>query len=128
MSRALRHGRGGMVGQRPDEADLGRAEGVRPRREGAERPEHLVAGDERRHDHRADADVADDPVGVLGVGERRVGEVVAGQDDRRARRRPARTCPTPTGRSIERTHSRLRRLRIPASCAKRRWPVAGSTR
>ena len=35
--------------------------------------------------------------------------------------------PMPTGRRIERTQSRLRLLRIPASCAKRRCPVAGST-
>ena len=78
-----------MVGQRPDEADLGRAERVRPRREGAERAEHLVARDHRRDDHRADPDVGDDPVGVVRVGEGRVGEVVTGQDHGPLGDRPA---------------------------------------
>ena len=43
----------------------------------------------------------DDAVGLGGVRERRVVEVVARSGRPRARRRPARTCPTPTGRSID---------------------------
>ena len=76
------HGRGGMVGQGADEGDGRRAECVGAGREGAHRPEDGLPGDERCDDHRADADVAHDPVRVLRVRERRVVEVVAGQDDR----------------------------------------------
>ena len=76
------HRRRRVVGQGPDEPDVGLAEGIEPGRERAERAEDLVARDQRRHDHRPDPDVADDPVRVVGVVERLVGQVVARQDHR----------------------------------------------
>ena len=76
MRRRVGDGRGGMVGQRADEGDLGGVEGIGPAAERAERAVHLVAGPERGHDHRVDPDVGDDLVRALGVGERLVVGVV----------------------------------------------------
>ena len=76
------HRRRRVVGEGLHQADVGLAEGVVARRERSERSEHLVGGDERRDDHRTDPDVTDHPIGVLGVSEGLVGEIVAGQDDR----------------------------------------------
>ena len=74
-------GRGGMVGQRADQGDLGGIERVGATAERAERAVHLVAGTERGHDHGVDPDVGDDLVRAFGVGERRVVGVVLGDDD-----------------------------------------------
>ena len=70
-----------MVGQRPDEGDVRGAERGLAVAERPDRPEDLVAGHERRGDHRADADVLDHAVGRRRVVEGGVREVVAGQDD-----------------------------------------------
>ena len=55
---------------------------------GPERPEDRLAARDRRRHHRADADVGDDAVGAFGVLDRRIGEVVVGQDDAALRDRP----------------------------------------
>ena len=63
---------GGVFGERADERDLRVVEGAGPGRERPERAEHLAAADHRGDDHRADADVVDDAVGVGRVMEGRV--------------------------------------------------------
>ncbi len=70
-----RHGR--VTRQRPDERLLGLAELVGPTDIRAERAHRLIADDDRRDDHRANAEVAGDRVGLLRVPEPLVGEVVA---------------------------------------------------
>ena len=75
------HRGGGMIGQRADEGDLRLVERLRAGGERAHRPEHLVAGGERRDDHRADADVLDDAVGLGGMAERGVVLVVVRDHD-----------------------------------------------
>ena len=52
---------GGVVGERADEPDVRRREMVGLARVDPERAEDRVAGDERRHDHRAQARVRDRP-------------------------------------------------------------------
>ena len=75
------HRGGGVIGQRADEGDLGLVERVGAGGERAHGPEHPVARGEWRDDHRADADVLDDAVGLGGVTERGVVRVVARDHD-----------------------------------------------
>ena len=74
------HRRRRVIGEGPDQRDLGGVEGRRSRAEGPERTEDLVRVDERGGDHGPDPDVLDDPVRVRGMVERRVDEVVVGAD------------------------------------------------
>ncbi len=75
------HRGGGMIGEGPDQGDLGVAEGVPPPRERAHRAVRPGAADERGHDEGVDVDVVDEAVGLREVDERRVGLVVARHDD-----------------------------------------------
>ena len=68
---------GGVVGERADQGHVPRAERVGPPVVHAECAEHLVTGDERRHDQGPQARLAGERVSVLGVRKPIVGEVVA---------------------------------------------------
>ena len=74
------HRRCRVVRERPHKRDVRRAECRLAAAERPERPEHLVAVHEGRGDHRPDADVHDDAVGVHSVVEGRILEVVIGED------------------------------------------------
>ena len=71
----------GVIGERPDEDRILLAERMRPRRVDAERAHDPRRAQERRDDHRADAERLDRPIGTGLVRERVVRQVVVGRDD-----------------------------------------------
>jgi hypothetical protein len=83
------HRGGSMVRERTDEPDLGRREGIATARERSKGPVDGVPGDQGRHDHRTDANVAHDAIRFGCVIERWVVEVVAGDHDAALRHGPA---------------------------------------